>query len=77
MEELIRQARAEGKWLWCHYQDIWFTPDKLEAEQAAGRFRWGPVNWKLRDPKERLREAEARRDSAQREVDAITAMIVA
>lgn len=68
MEELIAQARAEGKWLWCHYQDLWFHPDALEKQQANGRFRWGPVNWKLRDPKERLQEAQARRDVAEDEV---------
>lgn len=22
LRDLIAQARAEGKWLWCHYQDI-------------------------------------------------------
>ena len=72
---LIQQARDEGKWLWCHYQDLWFSPDELAKHNAAGRFAWGPVNWKLRDPHERLREAEARRDAAQREVENIRATL--
>jgi hypothetical protein len=75
MDELIKQARAEGKWLWCHYQDIWFSPDQIELEQSQGRFRWGPVNWKLRDPKERLQEAERRRDAAQAEVERVAQQI--
>lgn len=57
LDELIEQARKEKKWLWCPYQDLWFSPDQLAAENAAGRFRWGPVNWKLRDQAERLAEA--------------------
>ncbi len=75
MEEMFKQARAEGKWFWCHYQDLWFSPDALEKEQAAGSYRWGVVNWKLRDPKEWLLEAEQRRDEAQREVERIAEAI--
>jgi len=59
LDELIGRARQEGKWLWCRYHGLWFSPDQLEAENAAGRFRWGPESWKLRDPKEYLTEAEA------------------
>lgn len=72
---LIEQARAEGKWLWCNYQDIWFSPDELAKQNANGKFLWGPVNWKLRDPKERLTEAERRASDAQREVDRIRSQI--
>jgi hypothetical protein len=75
LKELIEQARKEGKWLWCHYQDLWFSPDQLEAENAAGKFRWGPVNWKLRDPQERLSEAERRLASAAAERDQIAKSI--
>lgn len=64
---LIEEARRQKKWLWCAYQDLWFSPDDLAAENAAGRFRWGVVNWKLRDPRERLAEARGRTDRAQAE----------
>ena len=64
---LIEQARANGKWLWCYYQDLWFSPDQLEAENREGRFRWDADNWKLRDPHERLAEARERTARAQAE----------
>ena len=53
MDELLAQARREGKWLRCAYQDLWFEPDELEGYQRAGQFRWGVCNWTLRDPAER------------------------
>lgn len=73
MKPLFEQARAEGKWFWTRYQDIWFSPDQLAAEHAKGSFRWGPVNWKLRDPQERVNEAKARADAAQAEYNRIAA----
>jgi hypothetical protein len=75
LQPLIQQARAEGKWLWTSYQDIWFSPDELDAQNANGKFLWGPVNWKLRDPGERLAEAEKRLAAAQREVDLVRAKL--
>lgn len=47
---LFERARAEGLWFHCSYQDLWFTPDDLEAAHANGRFVWGAVNWKLVRP---------------------------
>jgi len=72
---LSAKARSRGQWLWCHYQDLWFSPDAIEAEWRNGKFRWGPVNWRLRDPQERLIEAKARAMAAQEEVDRIAAAI--
>lgn len=54
MQDMFDEARKEGLWLYCSYQDLWFSPDELEAAQAEGRFRWGRTNWTLRDPKEKL-----------------------
>jgi hypothetical protein len=54
MQALFTEAEQKDMWLWCGYQDLWFSPAKLRKEQAAGRFRWGAVNWKLRNPKEKL-----------------------
>ena len=76
LQDLIDQARREGKWLWCHYQDLWFSPAQLEAENAKGNFRWGPVNWKLRDPIERLGEAERRVSKAIDERNRIAKEII-
>lgn len=52
---LFVRARAEGLWFYSSYQDLWFSPDELTAEHAAGRFRWGPENWQLRPPAEYLK----------------------
>lgn len=69
MDELFEAARAKGLWFFCIYDQFWFSPDELAAEQANGHFLWLPSNWKLRDPAERLAEldremieAEQRRD---------------
>lgn len=55
---LFVRARSQGLWFHCAYQDLWFSPDDLAREHAAGRFIWGPENWSLRDPKERLAQLE-------------------
>jgi len=67
MEALIRQAESEGKWLWCSYQDLWFSPQELRKAQAEGRFQWGPVNWKLRFPAEKLEAIASKEEALMRE----------
>lgn len=64
---LIDKAEAERKWLWCHYQDLWFSPSQLRAANAEGKFVWGAVNFKLRDPEERIEEANRRASLANAE----------
>ena len=71
MESLIEQARSEGKWLFTAYQGLWFSPDELVAKQANGHFRWGPTNWKLRDPQEHLAELAAAASAATRDADSV------
>jgi hypothetical protein len=70
LNALIDKAEGEGKWLWCHYQDLWFSPGQLREQNRNGKFRWGPVNWKLRDPQERIdaadKAARAATDYAER-----------
>jgi hypothetical protein len=65
MKPLFDQARREGKWLYTSYQQLWFSPDQLEAEQRAGRFRWGACNWELRDPMDQVVAAKRTLDAAQ------------
>ena len=72
---LIEQARAEGLWLWCHYQDLWFSPDELQAQNAKGKFLWGAVNWMLRDPQERVKQAEAAAQRAANELARVRASV--
>lgn len=75
LKPMFAEAREKGLWFWCHYQDLWFSPDALEAEQRAGRFRWGAVNWRLRDPKERPIEADKRVADAVAERERIAAQL--
>lgn len=72
---LIEKARNEGKWLWCAYQDLWFSPDSLEKSNAEGKFLWGPINWHLRNPSEKLAEAEKRAAFAVAEANRIRELI--
>jgi hypothetical protein len=65
LTELINEARVKGKWLWCRYQDLWFSPEQLEAQNADGKFRWGVDNFELRDPQEYIEEARRRAEFAQ------------
>lgn len=50
MDDLFARAEREGLWFYSHYQDFWLSPGELREEQANGQFRWGPVNWELRNP---------------------------
>lgn len=59
LKPLFEKARREGLWFYCSYQGLWFSPDELAAAQAEGRFRWGAVNWTLRDPREYLEALES------------------
>lgn len=53
---LIAQARAEGKWLYARFHDIWLSPDQLEKENTEGNFLWDTEAFTLCDPNERLRQ---------------------
>ncbi len=71
LEWLIQQARDEGKYLYCSYQNLWFSPDELEQSNKEGRFRWGAVNWVLRSPDERLEEMYKSVEYHNREIRAM------
>lgn len=75
LDDMFSEARRTGKWFWCGYQDLWFSPDDLEAEQKASKFIWSAVNWKLRAPQERLAEAQRRTERAKAAEDRIAAKI--
>lgn len=59
LRKLIRRAIDNRKWLFCQYQSLWLSPDELAEANARGRFLWGVVNWKLRDPQEHVDEINA------------------
>ncbi len=54
LNDLITEAEKQDLWLHCSYQDLWFSPTELREANKLGQFRWGPVNWTLRDPVERV-----------------------
>ena len=62
---LIESARSRGMWLWCSYQDLWFSPDELEAKNSQGKFLWGPINWILRDPRDHIQQLEQKIERAE------------
>ena len=59
LAEMYTEAKATGKWFHLAYQNLWFSPDELKANMAEGRFRYGPVNWRLADPEEHRRFLES------------------
>ena len=65
VQSLIDRARLEGKWLYCAYQDLWFSPDELEKELGEGRFRWGAANFTLLDPMDRVAELKQAVETAK------------
>lgn len=72
---LIEQARAQGLWLWCRYQDLWFSPGELADAHRNGRFMWSAENWRLRHPSEQLAAANRKVQEALAARDAIAAHI--
>lgn len=70
---LFQKAEREGLWFYCSYQQLWFTPAELREQHKKGRFIWGPVNWQLRMPRERLEEAQRKADAAMAELHGVLA----
>ena len=69
MESLFKQAEEQKLWFWSRYQDLWFSPAKLRIAQSVGQFRWGAVNWELRDPRERVSELRQRAQELNKQED--------
>jgi len=69
LKRLTDQARKDGLWLYTDYQGLWFSPDQLDAANDEGRFLWGPVNWELRDPAEKLAALDRAVTAAEKERD--------
>lgn len=66
MRALIAKARAEKKWIYSNTMagEYWWSPDWLEEENTNGRFLWGAINFELRDPQDRVKQAQKRLDEA-------------
>lgn len=70
---LFRRAEQEGLWFYSPYQQLWFSPEALRRQQERGSFRWGAVNWELRDPRERIAELRRQGKAAYDAAEAIEA----
>lgn len=68
LEPLFKEAEEEGLWFFSTYQRLWFSPEELREAHEEGRFIWGPDNWELRDPQERLEELERKKQNAEEEL---------
>lgn len=75
MEPLLREAERKGLWLYCGYQNLWFSPQELRKAQDNGEFLWGVRNWKLRDPAEYIELSRLEAESAQTELERIEARV--
>jgi hypothetical protein len=69
MEKIILEAERRGLALHCDYQDLWFSPAGLRKAQADGRFRWGPVNWAILDPRDKYNAMLKRADDMRKEAE--------
>lgn len=54
MRAMWEEAKDTDKWFYSPYHRLWFSPDELLAEWGTNHFRWGPKNWRLRNPNELL-----------------------
>lgn len=72
LEPLIQQAEREGMWLYHNgiaTGEFWFSPTQLRAENEKGHFLWGPVNWQLRDPWDKIKMLDQRISELMQERD--------
>lgn len=68
---MFEEAWAKGLWFFSDYQRLWLSPDELEKANRKGRLWWGPVNWVLRDPGERIVELMRERQENLKEIESI------
>jgi hypothetical protein len=69
LEPLFRQAERENLWFWTVYKDSWFSPADLRSKHKQGAFIWGAINWRLRNPVERLEELREQRVVIDAEIE--------
>ncbi|MDR3585243.1 MAG: hypothetical protein P4L59_07970 [Desulfosporosinus sp.] len=61
LKPLFETAEKEGLWFHQIYQDMWFSPKELRKYHAIRKYVWGPANWALISPYEKLRDLEKKR----------------
>jgi hypothetical protein len=76
LKPMFKEAEEKGLWFHSSYQDMWFSPAELRAEQAEGRYWWGACNWTLKNPKEELERLVARLGYAQENIEKFKARMI-
>lgn len=69
MDRLFEDARRDGLWFYSPYQGLWLSPDELAEHQQKGLLMLAASHWRLRDPRERLRELREQAERAAKAVD--------
>ncbi len=77
LEPLFERAKREGLWFYhCGLAGtFWFSPEELRTEHRRGKFIWGPVNWTLARPSERLTQLRQELVNKVAEVDTFVARV--
>lgn len=67
LQDLIDEAKDKKLWLYCSYQELWFSPAELEKANTLGKFLWGAENFSLRNPFHHLEDLNKKIKDAQQE----------
>ena len=55
--DLADEAEMKRLWLFCSYQQLWFSPQEIREKCKRGE-PFSKQNWSLRDPNELLEEID-------------------
>lgn len=75
MQPLFEKAIREGLWFYAVYQALWFSPEELETANNNGKYLWGPFNWQLRNPQQKMEELENQKENIDRQIHDLTERI--
>ena len=66
---MFERARKEKLWFRSFYQNMWFSPDELQAKHDEGELLWGAVNWELVDPNKKIKYLENEIEEKKKEIE--------
>lgn len=58
LQPMFEEAEEKKFYFWTSHGNQWFSPEELREQHEAGCLLWGPNNWQLRCPKEKLVELQ-------------------
>lgn len=65
LRKMIVIAELNKQFIYCFYQDLWWSPEEFGRALDQGKFRWGRENFQLRDPKQHSAELVRAIDDAE------------